>query len=349
MARSCANHWSQLSGVCPMSTFAKIANPMFVRRKMRQHGLGRFMHETAKRTGLPMALAHHFTHAAKIAAHPIEFAERRRGARTLARGGLPYSIPDDTAYKRLPAGSLKGSARVLEICQEIYRRRLPELESMGGRYGINLLASDRETWSRGSIDLRSVPELLDFAMSDEILNVAAEYLGEVPILGEMQLYVTTRMAKNVGNNFYHFDKPYSRQLKFWLAVDDVDAGNGPFTFIPAGPSRTVRQKVRYVGRMTDEEVYAAVPESKKIEFTGSAGNALWVDTCRCAHYGSRTRTRNRVMFELQFMTPFWWAEPTFYFVPALYDAGRYKRREQKLALRVLSDRPPGEGHLGDYE
>jgi len=334
-----------------MNTLAKLANPMFVRRKVRQHGLGRFLHEAAKRTGLPMSLAHHLTHSTKIGMNPLDFAQRRRLAGGVSRSGaLPYRIPEDAGYKKMPVGSLKGSPRVLEICQQIYRRREPELAAMGGRYGINLLASDKETWSRGAIDLRDFPELLDFAVSDEILGVAAEYLGEVPVLGEMQLYVTTPMQKNVGNNFYHFDKPYSRQLKFWMAVEDVDAGNGPFTFIPAEPSKIVREKVRYVGRMTDEEVYAAVPESEKIEFTGVAGNALWADTCRCVHFGSRARSRNRVMFELQFVTPFWWAEPTFYFVPTLYDAERYKRnRMQSLALKLLSKHPPGEGHLGDYE
>lgn len=334
-----------------MSTLAKIANPFFVRRKVRQHGLGRVILDTTKRTGLPLALGQAVSRTAKIGLSPLDYASRRLGAPAFVKRAAPqYSIPEGLAYRRMPAGTVPGSDRVMETCKRIYAERLPEVERMGGRYGINLLASDRESWSRGTIDLRKVPELLDFALSDQLLGAATAYLGEIPVLGEMQLYVTTPMETNVGNNFYHFDKPYSRQLKFWLAIEDIDAGKGPFTFLPAPASKIVREKVRYNGRMTDEEVYAAVPEREKVEFLGSAGDGLWVDTCRCAHFGSRTRKGNRIMLLLEYITRFYWAEPTFYFVPTLYDSARYSTDPvRRKALDLVRSNPPGEGHLAAYE
>lgn len=336
-----------------MGIISKLANPRQLKTMLRRQGFGRVMNTTFKRTGLPLSVGRGLTRAAKIAANPIDYASRKLGARSYLRRVRPsVHIPEEQGYAVCPAGTLEGSARVLEICRRIYADCLPQIGSMGGRYGINLLASDLETWSNGNIDLRGVPELVDFAVSDALLAPCIEYLGEIPVLGDLQIYVTTPMQTNVGNNFYHFDKPYSRLLKFWMAIEDVDAGSGPFTFLPVPASRVVRRDVpnAYVGRSTDEAVYRAVSPNEKIEFVGTAGNGLWVDTCRCAHYGSRTRERNRVILQMTYITPFWWGEPTLYFIPALHDAARYRDQPvRSKVLSLMSATPPGDRKLGTYE
>jgi hypothetical protein len=152
------------------------------------------------------------------------------------------------------------------------------------RYGLNLLAKDGLSWTKERLDLRPFTPLLDLAASFPLVAAAAAYLGEIPVLTSVQVYVTTDRHTMAGNNFFHFDKDH-RMVKFWMAITDIEDESGPFTFLPADKSQIVRKKAGYHGRLTDEKVDAAVPASERVEFKGPAGSMLLVDTCRCAHFG----------------------------------------------------------------
>jgi hypothetical protein len=295
-----------------------------------------------RRMGLPFKMVQSAIRGVGIALHPLNYASRKIGKSQFLAGTAPRNRVDpDLGYRPIPIGSLPGTDRIKKICQQLYRDAKPTLESLGGRYGINLLTSDLEVETRGELDLRKFPELLEFAVSDEVLATVVDYLGEIPVLAGVELVVTTPMTENVGNNFYHFDKPSPKQLKFWMAIEDVDAGSGPLTFLPADASKEVRRKTGHVtGRLTDQEVYEAVPESQKIEFLGKAGEGMWVDTCRCVHFGSRTREHNRVLLMLSFFTKFWWAEPGLYFSPTQFDNTQFKNhRVQQQVLELMVNGP----------
>jgi hypothetical protein len=315
-------------------------NPSHVAAKVGEYGFGRAANEIGfKKMGLPRGVVQKFVRGAKIARHPADYAARKFRTSSYLRGATPkYRIDPDLGYRSVPTGGLPGMDNVLKICQQIYRDALPKLDAFGGRYGINLLTSDMEAQTDGVLDLRDFPELLEFASSEALLANIVDYLGEVPVLASIGLVVTTPMTENIGSNLFHFDQASQSLVKFWLAVDDVVPGSGPLTFFDATASKKIWKQTGYVsGRLTDEQVYDVVPESEKLEFLGKAGEGMLVDTCRCVHFGSRARERNRVVLMLSFYTKFWWAEPTLYFCPTLFDNAPFKNdpvKQQVLDLLV---------------
>ena len=97
---------------------------------------------------------------------------------------------------------------------------------MKGDYLRNLLSND---------DLRHYPRLVDFALSDAAMGMAASYLGTIPYLNRVDLlYSIARASEDkVSSQLFHVDPEGLTQVKFFINVFDVGEGEGPFTFIPA--------------------------------------------------------------------------------------------------------------------
>ena len=179
------------------------------------------------------------------------------------------------------------------------------------------------------------------SFESKLLAAAASYLGEVPVLASMQIYCTTNRQTNDGNSLFHFDKD-KRTVKFWMAINDIDDETGPFTFFPAEESAHIRKAVSYFGRLDDEAVYAVEPKSRQIEFKGPAGSMLLVDTCRCVHFGSRTRKGPRIMLLIEYDSDFSWAEGDYYFQPVMYNRKNFSGDDfSEHVLKQMRERPPG--------
>jgi hypothetical protein len=326
------------------SLVLKLLRPVSAFRRIRELGIGKLASEFLVRRWriVPVDLVGPLVRLARIALHPYDYLWRRRVARHyVGQFGNPLRIPEHAGYRLLSPDEVPGSREVLQLCQQILRERRGVLESYPDRYGINLLATDGLSWTREALDLRQFDSLLDFALSPPLLAAAAEYVGEIPALTSVQLYCTTSRQTMAGNNFFHFDKD-RRMVSLWMAVNDIDEDKGPFTFFPATQSQIVREKIGYYGRLRDEQVYSAVPVEERIEFKGPAGSMLLVDTCRCVHFGSRTRVGPRVMLLLQYKSNFPWFETTIYYHPVLHNAARYA--ENPVARKVfaqLRERPAG--------
>jgi hypothetical protein len=312
-----------------------LRRPSYVTRRVRELGVGRFASEAfAKRLGLPVNWVGPTVRAARILGNARDYGQRRRLARELAATtGNPLAIPEDLGYRRVEGRELPGHEAALRRCQRVLAERGSLLERFPDQYGINLLAEDGLTWSKHPLDLRPYDDLLDLAVDPRLVAAAARYLGEVPALTSIQIYCTTDRQSFGGNNYYHFGKD-NRQVKFWMAINEIVDETGPFTCIDATRSKRVRARAGYHGRLPDERVYAAVPEADRIEFKGPPGSMMLVDTCRCVHFGSRTRKGPRVMLLIQYQSAYPWFENVFYFQPVLYNVDRY--RNDPLARLVLA-------------
>jgi hypothetical protein len=149
------------------------------------------------------------------------------------------------------------------------------------------------------------PPIFDLALSDEVLQIAADYLGEVPIL--LRITVSWSPVNNhmAGSQLYHRDGQswLQRRAKFIFAASDVDEASGPFTFLPAELSERVSKNFRSFKmqhRVEDEDMYRFVCPADEIKFVGPAGTGLVLDSGRCFHFGSRTRGKERLMIFFQF-------------------------------------------------
>ena len=82
-------------------------------------------------------------------------------------------------------------------------------------------------------DLQRNPELLDFALSDPVLGMAARYLGAIPYLCRVDIVYSLPRASedNIASQLFHVDPEGLTQVKFFIHLYDVGEPEGPFTFI----------------------------------------------------------------------------------------------------------------------
>jgi hypothetical protein len=187
-------------------------------------------------------------------------------------------------------------------------------------------------------DLRRNPELLDFALSDSVLGMAARYLGSIPYLCRVDVvYSLPRAADdNIASQLFHVDPEGLTQVKFFIHLYDVDEPEGPFTFIPADETTRILAAIRtlrrvqgrpHVGRYLDDEIDAVDGTKSIVRLKGPTGTGIAIDTSRCLHMGSRVQPGAfRLCLYLQYCTT---AEQT-----NVFDVGRYKKdRVRSLAIK----------------
>jgi hypothetical protein len=211
-------------------------------------------------------------------------------------------------------------AEVIATCQQVFEDKggrvgddssTPTADShLGGRrmkgdYLRNLLSND---------DLRRYPRLVDFALSDAAMGMAASYLGTIPYLNRVDLLYSIARASDdkVSSQLFHVDPEGLTQVKFFINVYDVGDGEGPFTFIPADDTAQIIRDVSVLrqqqgkphqGRYLDEEITAVGANGAIVRVTGPQGSGVAVDTSRCLHMGSRVRPGSfRLCLYIQYCT-----------------------------------------------
>ena len=225
---------------------------------------------------------------------------RRELLRSIPRKRELEDLKTSAGYAWLPAASFSALPAVLELAQKLYEDKRPDIRpDLGPFRGADLLAAAR---------YEEAPAFFDLALSDEILQITCDYMGEIPTLQKPRLWWTNPVdpsLKLTGTQLYHRGRPDApnirRQAKFLFTMNDVDEKSGPFTFIPADLSEKIMPYYRMGERVSDDEMYKLVRPSDAITHIGPPGTGLFVDTMRCFHYGRRASFRERLMLMIQFM------------------------------------------------
>jgi hypothetical protein len=241
--------------------------------------------------------------AAEFALSPREITMRRRIAAAFnARAARPVMTANG-GWGAVGPQNFAGLDRVLATCQAIFERKLAADAGPALGTGDSKTLLEKRKFLRNLLldeDIRQHPELLDFALSDDALGIATNYLGMVPYLNRIDLlYSTPRESEDlIKSQLFHVDPEGLTQVKFFINVFDVGEAEGPFTFIPADDSTRILASIRrhrdahgqpHVGRYTDEEVAAVGGASSIVSLKGPRGSGVAIDTSRCLHLGSRVR------------------------------------------------------------
>jgi hypothetical protein len=148
------------------------------------------------------------------------------------------------------------------------------------------------------------PAFFELALSDEIVQMACEYLGEVPILNQIRLWWTPVNSELRGSQLFHRDSQTwtQRRAKFIFAMDTIGPECGPFTFLTADASERVAKGIGNPRKKVDDElVFKFAKREELIEVTGQPGAGMFVDTSRCYHFGARARGGERLALMFQFL------------------------------------------------
>lgn len=144
-------------------------------------------------------------------------------------------------------------------------------------------------------------EFMDVALHPSLFGAITKYLGQVPWLVSMTVWLSPPNNTAIRSQLYHFDHRDMRQAKVFINLNTITDESGPLHFLPASASLKVERKCGYRGgRYQDDEVYSAVAPSAAIAVTGAPGQGYIVDTARCLHYGSRGNQLPRLVFMVNF-------------------------------------------------
>jgi hypothetical protein len=302
--------------------------------------------------------------AAGFASGGRDLRQRRTAAETYVKGlGAPVIDPEKGYCPVAFDPASPEFSGVLATCRRLFAVKQAKIaEQMAGmeQWSAEKQAkfqSRKQSFYRHLLkdeDLRRNPDLVDFALSDQLLRPVTQYLGMVPYLTRVDLVysVSRGTDEKIESQLFHLDHEGLRQVKYFIYVYDVDEPEGPFTFLPADTSFRVVNDVRSwrkrhgrgdveSRRYLDEEIVGVNAAQDIVTVKGPVGSGVAVDTSRCLHLGSRCRPGAfRLVLYLQYCTT---RELT-----NVFDAGRFARDPVKH-LAVSHSKEPGRTHADQYE
>ena len=163
-------------------------------------------------------------------------------------------------------------------------------------------------------DLTRWPSFLNFITSPELLSIVSDYLKFVPALSKtrptgVRFVESGKHLDSLAHlpprdsQLYHID-PYATPVVYIIVLlCECTLAHGPFTFYSSIESAQVLSQTNYWSRgkdyrLTDQEVYNILPETKKKELIYPRGTVLFVDPSRCLHFGARNGEKPR--FQLMY-------------------------------------------------
>jgi len=293
---------------------AKVVRHAVLRRRMALRGL-RYRSRWTPR-GVSAWRAAAFIKA------PRETSQGRHLAEQHTSRAAHAEMARDQGFKLLAPDHFTEMPDVITTCRRIF-------ESKGGRYGSEVAApaADQDGHLGGrrmkgdflrnllsNEDLRRNPLLVDFALSDAAMGMAASYLGTIPYLNRVDLLFSVPRPgdEKVSSQLFHVDPEGLTQVKFFINVFDVGDGEGPFTFIPADETARIIHDVnvlrrqhgkQHAGRYLDDEIAAVGASGAIVCVKGPQGSGVAVDTSRCLHLGSRVSPGSfRLCLYIQYCT-----------------------------------------------
>jgi len=154
------------------------------------------------------------------------------------------------------------------------------------------------------------PSILNFATSSDVLSTVCSYLGFIPTLSYSRPY-GVRLVESWNkfddkpdalpreSQLFHLDYHDKPMVYVIVVLREITMERGPFCFLPKSVSAKAEiglgdyHTKKGGHRVTDEKMYAVVPESELIRLCYPAGTVLFIDSNVCFHYGSRNAVKPR--------------------------------------------------------
>lgn len=253
---------------------------------------------------------------AQRAAHPVAYARRKWLGDRLAR-----QYPELQLTNSYLAASIAGQGDpVRAVCERqihLYEDFLARGDIALEEAGVSPVRYRGEMRGTLADPLKHVPVKYDreamaalarFATQPQFLAAASRYLGVLPVLGATLILYSANRKKNLRRaQQFHIDPGGFRQIKMFMAVRPVSVAGGPLTFVPAHKTTPMLESgdTRYQARrVSDDAIREYCPETEWVRHTGDFGDAVFVDTSRCFHFGSRPSRDSRLLFSATYLDPF---------------------------------------------
>ena len=232
----------------------------------------------------------------RIATSPLAFLQQRSEARRISSSSNYSNYVDpDLGYRLFGPNDLPGISNAVTLADQFFQRRKEMARENASKPFFANLCNAR--------DLEQNPQFLDFANSKDVYEIATDYLRSIPKISAFGIFYSPTNDMLEKSQMWHTDDEDLRQLKCFINVHDVGPDNGPFTFINAVKSDEIRKRLNHQWRgprLPDEILLAHCAPEDIIAVTGASGSGVFVDTCRCLHFGSRARVGHRLVIMFQY-------------------------------------------------
>ena len=231
---------------------------------------------------------------------PVQYLKRKLAFINLGKPIKAERIDERKGFKRTDFLKLPYGDEALNACKKIIKQK--NLSYLLEESSKNSLSKPWRTNILEEEDFLNFPEIIKFASSNQLLSIISTYLGTVPIIGDIRLWVSTKNDKVESSQKLHIDQEDYRQLKLFLYIEDVTSSQGPLTFFPASKRDSIFKIAQEpFNRVHDHEVGKNFLEEEIIEFSGNAGDIAFLDTSRCFHFGSRVREGRRITLMIPYL------------------------------------------------
>ena len=154
----------------------------------------------------------------------------------------------------------------------------------------------------GYVDLNKENCISNFLLSDTCVKLAKSYLGATTMTISASYFISFASSnleekeKIANAQYFHWDNDFSKFLKLYIYLTDVDEDSGPHIFIP----KTHKKKFIQTSlcRLYDDNLIYNTYD-KKIKFVGKSGSLFFADGYGL-HKGETPKKKSRLIINAHF-------------------------------------------------
>ena len=153
----------------------------------------------------------------------------------------------------------------------------------------------------GFIDLKKDSKVKTFLTSRPIISLAKNYLNRQHFSISASFFLSnpieiSKQEKYSNAQFFHWDNDFSKFLKLYIYLTDVDEDSGPHIYIPK--SHKKKKLESSLARLYDDNfIYSSYDE--KIKYKGKAGSIFFADGYGL-HKGETPKKKSRLILNVHF-------------------------------------------------
>jgi ectoine hydroxylase-related dioxygenase (phytanoyl-CoA dioxygenase family) len=154
----------------------------------------------------------------------------------------------------------------------------------------------------GNIDLNIPNPLNEIIFSKKFLSLAKSYLGHNDITVSASYFISfpnknlNETDKISNAQYFHWDNDFTKFLKLYIYLSDVDENSGPHVFVP-GTHKLKKFKHKLHRPYSDNDIHNSYSEVKS--FLGNKGASFFVDSYGL-HKGETVKKNNRIMLNIHY-------------------------------------------------
>ena len=147
--------------------------------------------------------------------------------------------------------------------------------------------------------------VFDLAFDDELVKIATNFFDCTPVINNVQLRKSkatmlpeSQIPGNGQTTLFHCDKDSPRFLKFFFYLTNVEADNGPFTYVHQSHIQKFDGwKTKY--RWTEQEIERIYGPDRIVRITGNKGDLVMGNT-NGFHKGTKIKNGERMLLTIYY-------------------------------------------------